>query len=161
MALPMNSTNVRIMAEGAVERGTHSEDARRTLLVALAAWAGLVALGAADGVFARLAPAVDAALVAFAAVFALATCCLDRSVGAVVERVPLALLGGIAVGVDAAVAAAWAASGLPALVAGPGAFLAFFAAPVAIAAHAAAARRLAARLRSRAARSPAARPAST
>ena len=160
MALPMNSTNVRTTMEDSMEHRTLPEDARRPLFVALAAWAGLVALGAADGVFARLDPAVDGALAAFATAFALATCCLDRSVGAVVERVPLAAMGGIALGVDAA-AAAVAASGLPALVAGPGAVLPFFAAPVAVAAHAAAARRLAARLRSRAARSPAARPAST
>ncbi|HEX3097844.1 MAG TPA: hypothetical protein VHQ02_09005 [Usitatibacter sp.] len=146
----MNSTNVRIDAAGA-----------RSLFVALAAWAALVALGAADGVFTRLDPAVDGALAAFGAFFALAACCIDRSVGARVDRVPLALLAGIALGVDAALAATLAASGPLALLAGPGAFLAFFAAPVAIAAHAAVARRLAARLRSQAARSPAARPAST
>lgn len=157
----MNSTNVRIDAEAAVESPRISDDAPRTLATALAAWAGLVALGAADGVFARLDPAVDAALAAFGASFALAACCLDRSVGAAVDRVPLVLLAGLALGVDAAVAAAIAALGLPALAAGPGAFLAFFAAPVAVAAHVAAARRLAGRVRSRVARSPAARPAST
>lgn len=137
------------------------EDAGRTLLVTLVAWAAMVALGAADGVFARLDPGVDAALGAFATLFALATCCLDRSVGAVIDRASLALLGGIALGVDGAIAAALAAGGFAALVAGPGAFLALFAAPVAIAAHAAAARRLSVRLRSRVARSPGARPAST
>jgi hypothetical protein len=156
----MNSTNVRIR-ERAMETPRLREDAGRSLFVALGAWAGLVALGAADGVFARLDPAVDGALAAFASLFALAACCLDRSVGAAVDRVPLVLLGGIALSVDAAIGIALAASGLTGLAAGPGAFLAFFAAPLAIAAHAAAARRLAARVRSRAARSPGARPAST
>ena len=137
------------------------EDAARPLVVTLVAWAAMVALGAAEGVFARLDPAVDGALGAFAALFALATCCLDRSVGAVIDRASLALLGGIALGVDGAMAAVLAAGGLSAFAAGPGAFLAFFAAPVAAAAHAAAARRLAGRLRSRVARSPGARPAST
>jgi len=161
MGVSINSTNVRTMTEDAMETRTLREDARRSLFVALAAWAGLVALGAADGVFARLEPAVDGTLAAFLALFALAACCLDRAVGAAVDRAPLALLAGTALAADAAIAGALAASGLPGLVAGPGAFLAFFAAPVAIAAHAAAARRLACRLRSRAARSPAARPAAT
>ena len=126
MEAPMNSTNVRIEAEG-----------MRSLFLALAAWAALVAMGTADGVFARLDPAVDGSLAAFGALFALAACCLDRSV-----------------------ALQLAAGGLPVLGSGAGAFLTFFAAPVAIAAHVAVARRLAARLRSRAARSPAGRPAS-
>ena len=160
MSMPMNSTNVRIMEDAMAERKLH-EDAGRPLALALAAWAGMVALGAADGVFSRLDPAVDGALGAFATLFALATCCLDRSVGAALERVSLGLLGGIALGVDGAVAAMLAAAGPSELVAGPGAFLAFFAVPVAIAAHAAAARRVAGRLRSRVARSPGARPAST
>lgn len=149
MEAPMNSTNVRIEAEGV-----------RPLFLALAAWAALVAMGTADGVFARLDPAVDGSLAAFGALFALAACCLDRSVGAAVDRAPLALLGAIALGVDALVALQLAAGGLPVLGSGAGAFLTFFAAPVAIAAHVAVARRLAARLRSRAARSPAGRPAS-
>ena len=141
--------------------GSLPEDGRRTLFMALAGWAGLAALGAAEGVFARLDPSVDGALAAFGTAFALAACCLDRSVGAVVDRAPLALLGTVALGVDAALAAALAKSGLEALVAGPGAFLAFFAAPVAAAAHVAAARRLVVRVRTRVARSPVGRPAST
>jgi len=157
----MNSTNVRITAEDAMQERTLPEDARRPLFLALGAWAGLVALGAADGVFARLDPAVDGALAAFATAFALATCRLDRSVAAAVDRLRPSLLAGAALGADAAVAGTFAAAGLPGLIAGPGAFLAFFAAPVAIAAQAAAAGRLAARLRSRAARSPGVRPAST
>jgi hypothetical protein len=161
MGLPMNSTNVRIAGVDAVRIGPLPEEAGRTLSFALASWAALAALGAADGVFARLDPSVDGALAAFATVFALAVCCLDRSVGAAVDRVPLALLGILALGVDAALVVALAASGSAALFAGPGAFLALFAAPVAAAAHFAAARRLVARVRSRVARSPAARPAST
>jgi hypothetical protein len=161
MGQAMNSTNVRIDMEAPMDARTLREDAGRSLFVALAAWAGLAALGAADGVFARLDPAVDDALAGFAALFGLAACCLDRSVGAAVDRVPLALLGAIALGIDAAIAVECAASGWAVLLSGPGAFLAFFAAPVAIAAHAAAARRLAGRVRSPAARSPDARPAST
>lgn len=137
------------------------DDAPRTLATALAAWAGLVALGAADGVFARLDPAVDGALAAFGALFALAACGLDRSVGAAVDRVPLVVPGGIALAVDAAVAIGLAAHGWVGLTAGPWALVAFFAAPVAVAAHVATARRLAARLRSPAAKSPGARPAAT
>jgi len=146
----MNSTNVRIETED-----------MRSPLVALAAWALFVALGAADGVFARLEPSVDGALAAFATLFALAACCLDRSVGSAVDRVRLAPLAALALGVDALVALQLAAAGPAALASGIGAFLAFFAAPVAIAAHVALARRLGARLRSRAATSPAGRPAST
>lgn len=139
-----------------------AEDTPRTLAIALGSWASAVALAAADGVFARLGPAVELAIVVFAAACALAVYLLDANVRTAVDRVPLALLLVAAFVPDAALALAIDANGARSLVHGPLALLAFFGMPVALVAHAAALAAAARpRLRSRAARSPGARPAAT
>jgi len=150
------------MKETAMPDAAPGEDTPRALAVTLAIWAAAVALGAADGVFARLGLAVDEALAAFAAVFALATYALDASVRGAVDRVPAALLLVAALVPDAGLALAIQANGAQALVDGPLALLGFFGIPVALVAHAAALLAVARpRLRSRAGRPPGARPAAT
>jgi hypothetical protein len=143
------STNVRVVSEGA-----------RGLALALALWAGSVALAAFDGVFARLGATVDAALAIFALVFAAATYLFDREVRAAVDRAPLAALVLLAVAGDASLA--WAAAQSPReLAQGANALLAFFAVPLALAAHIPAASAIARRFRRAPGRSPGASPAAT
>jgi hypothetical protein len=160
------STNVRFDHRAAAGRpGDHRDPeatAGRAVTLALGAWLGLVALAAADGVFLRLGVAVDAALAAFATLFAAASYALDREVRQWVDEAPSAIVAAIALGGDAALAAALAFAGAPALSGGALALLAFFAAPVALAAHLPLARAWAGRrLRSAAGRSPGARPAAS
>lgn len=117
------STNVR------VETGEP-----RALGVALAAWASAVSLAAFDGMFARLPMAVDLALAAFATLFAAATYALDAGVRAKVDAASATFLALLALAGDA-LAAHFAIHGLGAAVDGAGALLAFFAMPLALAAH--------------------------
>lgn len=154
IAASNKSTNVRIHDR------EPAGDVSRTLAAALLVWAGCVALGAYDRVFARLGTEVDIALAIFAATFAPASYALDDSVRASVDRMPFARLAAIALAGDAAIAIAVAER--PAeLAQGVGALLAFFAAPLAFAAHVPAALALARRFRRAPARSPGASPAST
>lgn len=154
IAAAKKSTNVRIHdRDGA-------GDGPRPLAAALGVWAGCVALAAYDGVFARLGAEVDIALAVFAVTFAAASYALDASVRAIVDRMPFARLAAIALAGDAAIAIAVAER--PAEMAqGVSALLAFFAAPLALAAHVPAAVALARRFRRAPARSPGASPAAT
>jgi hypothetical protein len=148
------STNVRIQESFA------SEDAMPALALALFVWAGLVGLGAFDGVFARLPLGVDLALAIFAAAFAAGSYALDASLRRAVDRVPFPALAAIALAADGALGISLTER--PAeLVHGVNALLAFFAAPVAFAAHLPAARAIARRFRREPARSPGASPAAT
>jgi hypothetical protein len=161
----VKSTNVRLYRRSADARGAGGREggtAGRAVALALGVWLGLVALAAADGVFLRLGGAVDAALAAFATLFAAASYALDREVRQWVDEAPVARVAAVALGGDAALAAAAGFAGMPALAGGALALLAFFAAPVALAAHLPLARAAAARrLRSTARRSPGARPAAS
>jgi hypothetical protein len=140
-----------------------TEDTTRILAITLGAWAGAIALGAADGVFAQLGSEVDVALAAFAALFALATYALDPGVRCAVDRVPLGLLAVGALVTDAALALAIdGAASLDALARGPLALLGFFGMPLTLVAHAALTRALvAAGFSSMTAKSPASRRAAT
>jgi hypothetical protein len=164
-AVSEKRTNVRFYRRSDDAHGADAREggtAGRTVALALGVWLGLVALAAADGVFLRLGGALDAALAAFAALFAAASYALDREVRQWVDEAPVAIVAAVALGGDAALAMALAASGAPALAGGALALLAFFAAPVALAAHLPLARAWAGRrLRSAARRSPGARPAAS
>jgi hypothetical protein len=127
----MKSTNVRI--EG---------DAARSLGLALAAWGALVGLAVFDGVFSRLPAAVDFALAVFAALLAAATYALDASVRARIDAAPGALLAFCALAADAPLGLA-AFGGAGDIGRGALAWLAFFVAPLGLAAHVALLRRLA------------------
>jgi hypothetical protein len=155
IAAPDKSTNVRIDEDSGDARA-----AARSLALALALWAGAIALGAFDGVFVRLGATLDIALALFAAAFACATYVLDRPVRAVVDRVPLAALAFLALAGDGSLA--WAAAQRPMeLAQDANALLAFFAAPLALAAHVPAASAVARCFRRAPARSPGASPAAT
>jgi len=136
------------------------ENTPRTLGLALGAWGAGVALAALDGVFARLAPAADLALAAFACAFALATYALDAQVRAHVHRMPRSLLAAAAIAADIALALALRDANVEAGMAGaaarlPLALIAYFGLPLAVVAHVAAVRAYAApQLRSGAAKSP-------
>ena len=150
-----NSTNVRLASDrdaGATGRG---------LALALVAWAFAVALAAFDGVFARLDAGWDLALAVFAAAFAIGAYVLDPALRALVDRGSFARLGALALAGDAALAIALFAAAPEGLVRGAMPLLAYFAAPVALAAHMPAMRALARRLRRAPGRSPGARPAAT
>ena len=159
------STNVRVYRREAEARDRDRREGGlggRPVCLALAVWLGLVALAAADGVFVRLGGALDATLAAFATLFAAASYALDREVRQWADEAPVAIVAALALGGDAALAAALALAGAPALAAGALAPLAFFAAPVALAAPLPHARACAGRrLRSTARRSPGARPAAS
>lgn len=163
LPLPVNSTNVRPNHGRAAQITALPGDASRTLGLALATWGSAVALGATDGVFARLGIEVQLALAAFALGFALATYALDAEIRRTVDGMPPRVLALAALGVDAALWVAFGPEdGAASFAAGPAALLAYFAAPLAGVAHVALARGLGwARLRSRAARSPGARRAAT
>jgi hypothetical protein len=143
------------------------ENTPRTLGLALGAWSAGVALAALDGVFARLAPQANAALVVFACAFALATYALDAQVRAHVHRMPRSLLVAAAIAADIAIALALrdadVDAGMVAAVARlPLALVAYFGLPLAAVAHVAALRAYAApQLRSGAAKSPGASRAAT
>lgn len=151
------STNVR------VEGGAPAADpAARTLVVALVAWAGAVALGAADGVFVRLGARLDIALGAFLCVFAIGVYALDASVRTSIDRAALGRIAAVAATGDAALAMALLAYEGDALFAGASAGAMLWAAPLALAAHVPLARAIAGRgVRRAAARPPAARRAAT
>lgn len=150
------STNVRVSWQ------TAGEDPRRAVAVALAAWAGAVALGAADDVFLRIGARTDLALAAFAALFTLGVLALDAAVRGWIAMQPVARIAAVALAGDAALAVVLVAAKGHALFAGVCAFVTLFVAPLALAAHLPLARALAARrLRSAAARPPAARRAAT
>lgn len=160
--LDAKSTNVR-HEQIAMAGHRASDDMARVIAITLGIWAGAVALGAADGVFARLGPGVDVALAAFAALFALAAYVLDAGVRAAVDRVPIALLMVGALVCDAGLALAIdGAASFEALARGPLALLGFFGMPLAFVAHVAAMRALvAAGLSSALAKLPASRRAAT
>jgi hypothetical protein len=154
-ATPNKSTNVRLYDAGDGEAAVS-----RSLALALALWAGTIALAAFDGVFLRLGAAMDTALALFALAFAAATYLFDREVRAWVDRAPLAALALLALAGDASLA--WAAAQRPMeLVQGANALLAFLALPLALAAHAPAASAIARRFRRAPGRSPGASPAAT
>ena len=158
----MKSTNVRVEYSRPAALGAE-EETGRVVALALVAWAALAALGAADGVFARLGPALDASLAAFAALFAALAYALDRGVRERIDAMRILLVAVVALGGDAALGAALATAGMQALARGPLALLAFFGAPLALAAHLPLGRALARgrRLRSATARPPGARRAAT
>jgi hypothetical protein len=154
------------LKEAAMESRPIPENTPRTLALALGAWSAGVALAAGDGVFARLAPAADVALVVFACAFALATYALDVQVRAHVHRMPASLLAAAAIAADVAIAFALrdgVEAGLASAVARlPLAMIAYFGLPLAAVAHVAALRAyVAPQLRSTAAKSPGASRAAT
>ncbi len=175
VAVPVNSTNVRILtslatAEGdrAPARLTPHEDTGRVVALAVAGWGAVVSGAALDGAFARLGPAPFTILAIFALAYAAAVYALD---GAVRDwlwgRGPRTLVAAsiaidLALGLGAcdALRAGDAWPQLLATLRGP--VLALIVAPLALPGHLAAARALAQRrLSSAAGRSPGARPAAT
>jgi hypothetical protein len=156
-AILEKSTNVRVDMPGPAR-----EQPARAIALALAAWAGAVALGAWDDVFLRLGTATDVALAIFAALFAVGVYALDDAVRGAVDALPAARIAAIALTGDAALAMALSLQGSGALFGGAFALATLFAAPLASAAHVPLARAIAARrFRSAAARSPGARRAAT
>jgi hypothetical protein len=155
-AIREKSTNVRVDDEAPAERPA------RTLALALAVWAGAVALGAVDDVFLRLGTRTDAALAIFAAFFALGVYVLDEAVRGAVDAVSIARIAAIALTGDAALAMALSSQAGDGIFGGAFALATLFAAPLAFAAHVPLARAIAVRrFRSAAARSPGARRAAT
>jgi hypothetical protein len=111
-----------------------AENTRLVLAVALVLWGAGVALAGAFGTFANLGPQLGTAIVAFAAVFAIATYYLDRDVHSTVDAIDLRVLAALAAAGLAA--SAWMAlEGAPAqaLVHMPRIVVALFVAPVTIA----------------------------
>ena len=129
-----------------------AENTRLVLAVALALWSASVALAGAFGTFAKLGPQLGAAIVAFAAVFAVATYYLDRDVRASVDAIDLRALAVLTIA--GIVASGWVAlEGAPAeaLVRAPRIVVALFVAPVTMAMLVATLDRIAHRLARRAA----------
>lgn len=106
----------------------------RALGAGLVLWAGAVSLAAADGVFARLPVAVDLALAVFATFFAAATYAWDAGVRAKVDAASGIFLALLAFAGDA-LAVRFAILGAHALAYDANALIAFFALPLALAAH--------------------------
>ena len=133
-----------------------AEEPGRAVAVALALWAAAVALAAIEGVFAKLSPGTLAALAAFAVLYAPAVYLADRELRRFVLDLDPRWLGGAALVLDAALAAAILAQ-FQLAIAG------CFVAPLAAVLTLASAERILARdkPRSAAARSPGARPAAT
>jgi hypothetical protein len=69
-----------------MKRKAPQENTARVIALALGFFGTLLALGAADGVFAKLSPEMLAALAVFAIGYAIATYLLDRQVRALVDR---------------------------------------------------------------------------
>ncbi|MGZ5582940.1 MAG: hypothetical protein ACXWF2_07515 [Usitatibacter sp.] len=70
-----------------MKRNAPQENTARVIAVAIGLFATLLALGIADGVFAKLPPETLVALTVFAIGYAIATYLLDRQVRAFVDRV--------------------------------------------------------------------------
>jgi hypothetical protein len=141
------------------------ENIARIVAVALAGWAGGVVWAAAEGVLARLEPAVALALAVFATAFAAGTYALDAGVRAFLHRAPRGQWLAIASGADVILALAFAAAfahgdAVAAFTRWPLALVAYFGIPLAAVVHLAALTAPAApRVTSPAARSPGAKPA--
>jgi hypothetical protein len=135
---------------------TPIEETGRSVAVALGLWAAAVALAAIEGVFAKLSPGTLAALAAFAVLYAPAMYLADRELRRFVLGLDLRWLGGAALVLDAALAAAILAQ-FELAIAG------CLVAPLAAVLTLASVERILARdkPRSAAARSPGARPAAT
>jgi hypothetical protein len=135
---------------------TPAEETARAVVVALGLWSAAVALAAIEGVFAKLSSGTLAALAAFAVLYAPAMYLADRELRRFVLGLDARWLGGAALILDAALAAAILGQ-FQLAIAG------CLVAPLAAVLTLASVERLAARdkPRSAAARSPGARPAAT
>ncbi|HSN20465.1 MAG TPA: hypothetical protein VLS49_07305 [Usitatibacter sp.] len=161
-AFSAKSTNVRVQWSDSTLVPAVEERPAAALALALGLWGAAVAVAAADGVFARLGTGLDLALAAFAALFAAGTYALDERVRERIDATRPRVVAAVALGGDAALAACMIAAGPASLAQGPLALVAFFAAPLALAAHLPLARALRSRrLRRGSGRSPGARPAAT
>jgi len=150
-AASMNSTNVRNMSATNLDPRAERESGR-TLAVALAVWAAVIAGADIDDTFGKFAAAGLVAFAAGIALYAFAAYRIDREIRAYILDFSRRAL----------VAAALAALGsLAAALAQHIAALAVFTAPIAAVATAAAVEKLAARPRKARAKSPAATPAAT
>ena len=142
-----------------------SENTACILFVTLVGWAGSVAWAGADGVSARLDPAVALALAGFATAYAAGTYALDAGVRAFLHRASRAQWLLAAAAADTLVALAVGAAlahtdPLAAFTRLPLALVAYFGIPLAAVANLAAlAAPAAPRLRTAPARSPGAKPA--